>query len=348
MSETIEEYEDLMLLWESLNYLPESTSPIQVRVFIGGFDSIQITPFKGAVFDQNFDCEKFEFDYISISDIKKVHWSPNDLVDWLLGCHVHFILSHVHQGLEPLQWNLVELQEQLKRLRHHKGFPNGDSLGCPIFTQDKYNYISSVPSLTNPTLKIDIIDDQSDEILSGAVDTFINANDEGCGWILKAPFTTNCQFIRFCKDKATIFRYINIATKKFLYILPYVMLQACMANRKEYKVVVINQKALYVANDNKKSGKSFSQFPHTELLKFAENAVIALKFNCPSAITDGLVRVDIFKTLNNGFVVNEFESLEACYYNKKDSQFSTEAEVSTFLRETYWKNKLEEFITIKK
>jgi hypothetical protein len=77
MEETIEECENLMLVWESLNYLPDSTSPIQIRVFIGWFDSIQLTPFKGAVFGQNFDQNKVTLNYISVSDVKKLHWSPS-------------------------------------------------------------------------------------------------------------------------------------------------------------------------------------------------------------------------------------------------------------------------------
>jgi hypothetical protein len=332
-----------MYLWDSLNYAPKESSPVQVKVFIGGFDSIQIAPFKGAVFDQNFDSDKYSFSYISVCEIKKFNWTPKHFVDWLLESHVHFILSHVHQGLERLQWNLVDLMEELKRLRYHKGFPNGHNLECPIFTQDKYEYLRSVPSITNPTLRIEITEVRS-ELLDGAIEKFIQENDEGCGWVLKAPFTTNCQFIRFCKDKVAIANVIGLATEKYLYILPYVMLQACMKNRKEYKVVVINQKALYLANHHRKVGTSYSKYPHTALLNFAENAVASLKLNCPSTITDGLVRVDIFKNAYDKLVVNEFESLEACYYNKKDSSFNSEADVSTFLRENYWKNKLEEFV----
>jgi hypothetical protein len=342
---TTEEYEDLMFLWDSMNYSPKEPSPLQVRVFIGGFDSIQIAPFKGAVFDQNFDCNRYSFTYISVSDIKKFNWTPRNLIDWLLECHVHFILSHVHQGLERLQWNLVELMNELKRLRYHKGFPNGNNLECPIFTQDKYKYLQSVASITNPTLKIELTEEKS-VLINIDVESFMLENDEGCGWVLKAPFTTNCQFIRYCKDKVAIENFIELATKKYLYILPYVMLQACMKNRKEYKVVVINQRALYLANHHKKIGTSYSKFPHTALLNFAENAVVQLKLNCPSTITDGLVRVDIFKNANDELVVNEFESLEACYYSKKDSSFTAEADVSTFLREKYWKNKLEEFVKI--
>jgi hypothetical protein len=42
MDDKAEDYDDLMYLWDSLNYAPKESSPVQVKVFIGGFDSIQI------------------------------------------------------------------------------------------------------------------------------------------------------------------------------------------------------------------------------------------------------------------------------------------------------------------
>jgi len=127
------------------------------------------------------------------------------------------------------------------------------------------------------------------------------------------------------------------------------MLQACMKNAKEYKIVVINNTAMYEANNASKKGVSFSKYPHTELLKFAEDALFALKVKCPSTIADGLVRVDIFKTLKGKLVVNEFESLEACYYSKrKNSDLTIELNVAKYLRETYWSSQLIKFIQVEK
>jgi hypothetical protein len=83
------------------------------------------------------------------------------------------------------------------------------------------------------------------------------------------------------------------------------------------QVVLFNGKYQYV-NSKPKSPYpcySFSVEPHTRLQYFAEYAVSELSTKCPGAITDGLVRVDIFENAQKSLVVNEFESLEASYYH---------------------------------
>ena len=89
--------------------------------------------------------------------------------------------------------------------------------------------------------------------------------------------------------------------------------------------------------DTCSGGYAFSKVPHVDIFKFAEEAVKKLKSACPSAITDGIVRVDIFQTMFGKFVVNEFESLEAdyCTTSETDSFF-----VRNFLVD-YWVNVLD-------
>jgi hypothetical protein len=38
--------------------------------------------------------------------------------------------------------------------RHHSGFPNGESLQCPGFLQDKYQYLEALPQITVSALKV--------------------------------------------------------------------------------------------------------------------------------------------------------------------------------------------------
>ena len=93
-----------------------------------------------------------------------------------------------------------------------------------------------------------------------------------------------------------------------------------MKNRKEYKVVVLNMKPVFIAYNPKCSGaqrKSFSKKPHERLFNFAKLAVERLKEKCSHSIVDGLVRVDIFQNENQELVVNEFESLDANYYTNE-------------------------------
>ena len=42
------------------------------------------------------------FIYVSTGFILKNKWTPKDLVDWLLHCDYHIILSHIHQGKRKL------------------------------------------------------------------------------------------------------------------------------------------------------------------------------------------------------------------------------------------------------
>ena len=62
-----------------------------------------------------------------------------------------------------------------------------------------------------------------------------------------------------------------------------------------------------------------------------------LKERCPALISDGLLRVDIFKNKNGSYVVNEFESLEAVYYSRKEHY--SEIKIDEFLV-TYWMKKI--------
>ena len=125
------------------------TKRIVVHVFLGGENSVQSIPFAGAKNEaikhlvqaryEQFYCH---FEEINVCMIKELGWGPQQLVDWLLCSDVHFILSHVHQGMSALGesqmgWNMLLLQKQLMRLRDHRGYPNGDKLLCPIFLQDK-------------------------------------------------------------------------------------------------------------------------------------------------------------------------------------------------------------------
>jgi hypothetical protein len=125
-------------------------------VYIGAEDGIQVVPFKSAWFRSKLYTKGWTIEYMNTRYINESAWSPQNLVDWLLDSDVHFILTHVHQGIgKYLQWDMVDLEENLQRLRKHPGFPNGEQLMCPVFLQDKYNYLNKLPfSTINDTYKI--------------------------------------------------------------------------------------------------------------------------------------------------------------------------------------------------
>jgi hypothetical protein len=87
-------------------------------------------------------------------DIKSQHWTEENLVDWLAEADIYLIACHPHQGAHR-SWSPVELYLWIERkLTNRIGFPRGDALMCPIFVQDKINYLNAVPHLTLPTLPI--------------------------------------------------------------------------------------------------------------------------------------------------------------------------------------------------
>ena len=119
--------------------------------------------------------------------------------------------------------------------------------------------------------------------------------------------------------------------------MPYVLIQACMANRKEYKVVCLDSEPQYVANilTFGNMGTSFSCSPHVVLFDFVRNAIRALKSKVPGFMCEGLVRVDVFMRQDGRFVVNEFESFEASVCGIKHQ----EAKVVTFLKKIWRLNR---------
>ena len=90
------------------------------------------------------------------------------------------------------------MPRELQRLHAHRGFPLGNQLKCPIFTQDKFDYIRRIPSNSNNTIKVllPLLKPFNPQVLQGLRD-----DDEGKGYFLKTPFTTNCENAKRCKDE---------------------------------------------------------------------------------------------------------------------------------------------------
>jgi len=116
-----------------------------------------------------------------------------------------------------------------------------------------------------------------------------------------------------------------------------------MKNRQEYKVVVFNEEVQFVAANARRArpSVSFSKRPHYKLIEFAHDAVQDLKKSCPEFLCDGLVRVDIFENQYGDMVVNEFESLEACYYTTNDSDMIFAQKLTC-----YWEVKIHSYLSL--
>ncbi len=150
-----------VLATPTLNYKP-STGKQELRIGCvhGNAHGNSWAPFKVALSktltalekelkDRNIEPVIVEY---SIKEIRSQTWTEADFVNELLGCHVHFIVTHVHQGIEF--FNAKKLLAEMERLTYHPGWPSGDKLCCPIFQQDKFPYLVAVQDMCNPTLYI--------------------------------------------------------------------------------------------------------------------------------------------------------------------------------------------------
>ena len=157
-------------------------------------------PFHRATKVLNMD--KVAIIYCNIKMVKDNNWSPKELVDWLLDCDVHFIITHIHQGLEDMHWRMNELYEEVQRLHKHAGYPNGQHLRCPIWTQDKYDYLValSAENKCNPTVRIELVENMDYCKIKEKVVSELHNHLEGMGYVLKTPFTTNRANFRKARD----------------------------------------------------------------------------------------------------------------------------------------------------
>ena len=129
------------------------------------------------------------------------------------------------------------------------------------------------------------------------------------GIMIKSPFTTNKYGFHFKVwskqdvvkklDDICASLYSGCTIEKAR--VPYVLIQPFMKNTKEYKVacyagkfefIVSSASPHYVSKDT----RAFSKEPHTRLRMFVEEAIAALRTNCPYAIVHGVLRVDVFET----------------------------------------------------
>lgn len=308
-------------------------SPILVRAYTGGSFSVQAAPFSHAIglIKNKYANVNITYEFANSFNQKKLGINnPTNLVDWLLKSDIHFAINHLHQGNDD--WSIKELRDQLNRLSDHVGYPSGNSVNCPIFTQDKYEYLQSMPKdmvIDTYFIPLPYLDENSNTVYPHNEEEIrlfldINRNSyEGRGWVFKYPYTTNCIGRFYHHDENSIFTRINTSNAVHFNRFPYALLQPCLKNKQEYKIVVRGYKSKYISNISQKAGERRAFGNKHELLNFAEEATFTLRRNCRSSICDGLIRVDIMTTHEGKMVVNEFEGLEALYSGKAGEEHET-------------------------
>jgi len=157
------------LMWEAISRTVRyHTIPkkLLVRAFLGGEISVQREAFHIAIWSfygviQRKYGISIVVETMSTKTLAEKRLSPTQLMDWLLEAHVHFITAHAHQGLRShaLEWCMQDYVKQLQRLQFHVGFPSGDQVSCPVFTQDKYQYIRYLGDMVNNTYVVQLTQD---------------------------------------------------------------------------------------------------------------------------------------------------------------------------------------------
>jgi hypothetical protein len=211
--------------------------PILIRCYMGAVHGVQREQLMNAGIKvaESLSVE-IKLELIHHDEIRKFRpkWTVEDLIEWLLAGHIHFIATHIHQGTENFGWDITHLYSMLQsHLFCHKGFPSGSQLSCPIFTQDKYEYLRLLPEeFVMPTLKVPLHPsmDMAD------VETLVSKFMEGkpVDFVVKAPFVTNSQHFKSYVNSVakamqrikSVFNDLFVNNYPSCYVIPYIMLQS--------------------------------------------------------------------------------------------------------------------------
>ena len=229
---------------------------------------------------------------------------------------------------------------QLSRLKTHVGFPSLGSVGCPVFQQDKFRYITALPhDRIIPTQKILLpLSSECEESFAEREELFhfLDLTSEGSGYVVKAPFCTNGEGVSFCKSKDQVVHTIYTMASKFDgRDFGYLMVQPCLKNKKEYKVVCLNGNPKYISKHSRSSkGRGFEDVPTEDIMAFAQDILLYFNSHVEEAIVNMLCRVDVM-LYKQRLVVNELESFEAQFSGPRGA----EAQVIPFLVD-FWKHQL--------
>jgi hypothetical protein len=135
------------------------------RAHFGNVQGEQVSSFSVAVarvktYFQGCGCQVV-LETMTLAKMRTDGLSFEGLIDWLLGSHVHFLITHPHQGLENhVDLSVAEIYEEVERLRYHCGYPSLDKLDCPIFRQDKWKYLQDLGNdMTARTIKIPLVEE---------------------------------------------------------------------------------------------------------------------------------------------------------------------------------------------
>jgi len=78
-------------------------------------------------------------DYIYNKDLHCIDITFSELIiSRFLTSDIHFILTHPHQGMNPHNWSVIDIEKCLYRLADHVGHPDKFMLLDPVLSQDLF------------------------------------------------------------------------------------------------------------------------------------------------------------------------------------------------------------------
>ena len=347
-------FDDVMLRLEGQRFaLPPKEEEVLIRVYKGNSKGAQSDAFDIAIqrviHSMKDKGHKVSVKSLDLKRFRQEEMQFSDVIDWLLESHIHFIITHPHQGLETSGWSVQEIYNQVQRLTYHEGFPSLEKLSCPIFCQDKWKYLQHLPDeMTMLTQMIPLFENMDvssrDSTVIPTIKDFIDLMPAGTTFIMKAPFVTNRLHYhsRILYNISDIIQHLCTVNRKMYitkesFIIPYIMLQVKVACNNEVKVIFLDGEFNHIMSANISNVvKSLPSFDKQQIIKFAADALECVSHH-NQYILDGLVRVDIFENdASKTMVVNELESLEATFYAVNQLEINN---CHAFLL-SYWEEKI--------
>jgi hypothetical protein len=175
----------------------------------------------------------------------------------------------------------------------------------------------------------------------------VDLNIEGaeiCKWMLKVPQTTNQRYYS-CSNIHEILQKLCKYSRQYYGVIQYVILQRCLINRLEKKVVCLNMEPQYIASignsDKAAANRTTVTVKHDDLYDLARQVLSIFKERCPDFLCSGLTRVDFLHCdILKKWFVNEVESLEA---NFSSNLTLDTGRVKTFLID-YYRSQVIQFV----
>jgi len=328
----------------------------RVRIFCGSDDnsSFQKKALEAALSHYNYFREYkargvhviFEsWSNLEVKDKQKHIVCFAQIFDWLLEdndeVHVdtYFLLCHIHQGFKTWRESMDDLKSQYLRLvAHGNGLPSGNQIHCGAFTQDKFEYLQHLPEFVNPTLKIAVSKTYSDREwnqIKAFYDLYCCTPSRA---VIKAPYTTNKDWLKYPKkfekeasSISTVEGTLHKAYEELHGYIPYVMMQPCIDidAKREQKVVFLGGKASHISTGFSVGRKSFP-VDDDAVLAFAQQAHDTLIQRVgTNHWLDQLARFDVmYNEFESRMVINEVESIMACYEMsaKRDEHYDRKVE----------------------